>query len=105
MYTVLEDRIKVSVLYVAGLKYSGPFPEVDPFNYVSRVKIPTLMLNGKYDADFPYETSQKPLYELLGTKEQNKHQFIYESGHFVPRNELIKETLDWLDKYLGPVKQ
>jgi eukaryotic-like serine/threonine-protein kinase len=105
IFTVLEERIKVSVLYVAGLRYSGPFPEVDPFNYVSRVKIPTLMLNGKYDADFQYETSQKPLYELLGTPEQNKHQFIYESGHFVPRNELIKETLDWLDKYLGPVKQ
>jgi formylglycine-generating enzyme required for sulfatase activity/dienelactone hydrolase len=102
--TVLENRIKVSVLYVAGLRYTGPYPEIDPFNYVNRVQIPTLMLNGKYDADFPYETSQKPLYELLGTPKENKHQFLYESGHFVPRNELIKETLDWLDKYLGEVK-
>lgn len=101
--TVMEDRIKISVLYVAGL-YNATFPEVDPINFVHRVKIPTLMLNGKYDADFPYETSQKPLYELLGTPQENKHQFIYESGHFVPRNELIKETLDWLDKYFGPVK-
>jgi hypothetical protein len=62
------------------------------------------MLNGKFDASFPYETSQKPLFELLGTSPENKRIFTYESGHFVPRDELIKETLNWLDKYLGPVK-
>jgi len=26
------------------------------------------------------------------------------SGHIPPRNELIKETLEWLDRYLGPVE-
>jgi len=103
--TVLDRRIKLSILYVAGIKYSGSYPEVDPFNFVSRVRIPTLMLNGKYDADFPYESSQKPLYELLGTPKEDKRQYLYETGHFVPRNELIKETLSWLDKYFGPVKQ
>ena len=103
LMTVLENRIKVSILYVAG--FGGRrLPEVDPFNYVHHVKIPILMLNGKYDATFPYETSQKPLYELLGTSPDNKRIFIYESGHFVPRDELIKETLNWLDKYFGPVK-
>lgn len=24
--------------------------------------------------------------------------------HFVPRTELVKETLEWLDRYLGPVE-
>jgi len=38
---------------------------------------------------------------LLGAK-QKKH-LLYESGHVVPRNELIKETLNWLDEYAGPV--
>jgi formylglycine-generating enzyme required for sulfatase activity/predicted esterase len=104
LMTVMESRIKVCILYVAGLGGS-PLPEVDPFNYVHRVKIPTLMLNGKYDATFPYETSQKPLYELLGTSPENKRIFIFESGHFVPRDKLIKETLNWLDRYLGPVNQ
>jgi formylglycine-generating enzyme required for sulfatase activity/predicted esterase len=103
LITVLENRFKVSILYVAGFG-DKPLPEVDPFNYVHRVKIPTLMLNGKFDATFPYETSQKPLFELLGTSPENKRIFTYESGHFVPRDELIKETLNWLDKYLGPVK-
>jgi eukaryotic-like serine/threonine-protein kinase len=100
----LEPRIKVAVLYVAGLSNYKAYPEVDPYNYVRKVKIPTLMLNGRYDADFIYETSQKPLFELLGTSPDKKRQYVYETGHFVPHNELIKETLDWLDKYLGPVK-
>ena len=29
---------------------------------------------------------------------------LYEGGHDVPRTELIKESLAWLDKYLGPVR-
>jgi hypothetical protein len=35
-------------------------PEIDPVNFVSRVELPVLMLGGKYDFDFPVETSQKP---------------------------------------------
>jgi hypothetical protein len=34
----------------------------------------------------------------------NKRRVVYDTGHDIPRNEMIKETLDWLDRYLGPVK-
>jgi formylglycine-generating enzyme required for sulfatase activity/dienelactone hydrolase len=105
LMVALEDRIKTCVLVVAGLSGSKRLPEVDGFTYVSRVKIPTLMLNGKYDDTFPYETSQKPMFDLLGTSSEHKSFNFYESGHFVPRNQLIKETLDWLDRYLGPVNR
>jgi tRNA-Thr(GGU) m(6)t(6)A37 methyltransferase TsaA len=30
---------------------------------------------------------------------------IADGGHFVPRNQLIGESLDWLDRHLGPVRQ
>ena len=79
-------------------------PEVDVFNFLLRVKIPVLMLNGKNDTFFPLETSQKPLFNSLGTEEKDKKMIVYEGGHLVPRSELIKETLFWFDKYLGPVK-
>ena len=28
---------------------------------------------------------------------------VFEGGHFLPRAELVTESLKWLDKYLGPV--
>src|SRR5262245_55024766 len=84
----LEPRLKVSVLHVAGLSPGRPLPEVDPFNYVRRVKIPTLLLNGRYDPYFPYESSQVPMFRLLGTPPDLKRQIVYEAGHFVPRDQL-----------------
>ena len=35
--------------------------------------------------------------------ESNEDVLLYDTGHNIPRNELIKETLNWLDEYLGPV--
>jgi hypothetical protein len=62
------------------------------------------MLNGRFDFFYPVETSQEPMFRLLGTPKQDKRRVVYETGHNIPRNELIKETLDWLDHYQGPVK-
>ena len=101
----IEPRIKTAVLYVAGLTMERPRPEVDPINYLPRIHIPVLMLNGKYDFFFPAGTSQRPFFERLGTAAADKKYFVYEGGHDVPRPRLIAETLEWLDRYLGPVKQ
>jgi len=100
----VEDRIKVSVLIVPCLYFQKSLPEVDGFNFVSRVKVPVLMLNGRFDFFCPVETSQEPMFRLLGTPSQDKRRVVYETGHNIPRNEMIKESLDWLDRYLGPVK-
>jgi formylglycine-generating enzyme required for sulfatase activity/dienelactone hydrolase len=99
-----EPRFKVAVLYVAGFRFPRSMPEVDPFNFVSRVRIPVLMLNGRNDPYFPVETSQKPMFALLGTPLKDKDRKVYDGGHFVPRHQLVKETLAWLDRYLGSVK-
>jgi eukaryotic-like serine/threonine-protein kinase len=42
------------------------------------------------------------MYQLLGTPAEHKDHYLAPSAHFVPRDELIRETLDWYDKYLGP---
>lgn len=99
----IEKRLKAVVLYVAGLNFQHALPEVDQINYVSRVTQPTLMLNGERDFFFPMETSQRPMFELLGTPPDQKKRLTYSLGHSVPRNELVKEVVAWLDKYLGPV--
>jgi len=100
----VETRIKVVMLHVAGLSLDRSLPEVDAFNYVPRVKSPVLMLNGQYDHYFPVETSMKPMFKLLGTPPEHKRSVLYPTGHAVPRNQLIREVLDWLDRYLGPVQ-
>jgi len=99
----VEPRIKVVTLLVAGIGYQRSFPEVEPVNYLPHITVPVLMLNGKHDFFFPYETSQRPFFELLGTPREHKKMFVYEGGHAVPRTELVKEMLAWLDQYLGPV--
>ena len=102
----VEERLKANVLLAGGFGVGGQGrPEVNQINYVTRVKSPTLMLNGKYDSFFPPETSSKPMFVLLGTPAKDKDQKFYETDHIPPVNEMIKETLAWLDKYLGPVKR
>ena len=49
----VEPRIKVSVLALGGLDFHRSLPEVDTINFVSRVKQPTLMLNGNTISSFP----------------------------------------------------
>jgi len=100
----VEERLQTSVLISGGMEGEAR-PEVNEINYVTRVKLPTLMLNGRYDMTLPYDTSSKPLFDLLGTPADQKEMKLYETDHFVPRNEIIKETLAWLDRYLGPVKR
>jgi eukaryotic-like serine/threonine-protein kinase len=102
----VEERLAVNVLVVGGFDSwrNRDFPEADEINYVPRIKIPTLMLNGKYDMFFPYETTVKPFFDLLGTPAKDKRLVIYDTDHGVPKSEMIKETLNFLDKYLGPVK-
>jgi tRNA A-37 threonylcarbamoyl transferase component Bud32/dienelactone hydrolase len=102
--TAVERRFKASILLGGGLSSGGGPPESEAFHFLSRVKVPTLMVNGRHDFYFPWETSQDPMFRLLGTTSTDKRHRIFESGH-VPteRQEVIKEVLDWLDRYLGPV--
>lgn len=99
----LEDRIKTGILLVGGLNKnrSKPLPDLDTFNFAPRVKIPILMINGRTDDIFPYEISQLPLFNALGTEEKDKSHRVFLGGHSVPQEHVVNETLAWLDRYLG----
>ena len=101
----VEPRFKAAVLVSGGTR-ARRAAEADSWNYAPRVKIPVLMLNGHDDSMSPVETSQNPLFKALGTPEKDKRHIIYPGGHgdFIDRLEVVKEALDWLDHYLGPVK-
>ena len=100
----VEERLAASVLLAAGFSGSA-FPQAHQFSYVNRVRTPTLMMSGRYDTIFDVETSVKPMFDLLGTSAEHKRLVICETDHIPPQNEFIRETLAWLDKYLGPVKR
>jgi dienelactone hydrolase len=99
----MEPRIRVALLAWCGIPPTRQAESTDPLDFAPRFKIPVLLLNGRNDFVFPHTTSQLPLFRLLGTPEQDKKMFLYDSGHvasFTP--EMIREALAWLDKYLGP---
>jgi dipeptidyl aminopeptidase/acylaminoacyl peptidase len=104
LLAVEGSRIKVAVNHLGGL-YTAPYlPVADPFNYLPRAKAPVLMLNGVYDTNLTLKEEVEPMYRLLGTPEKDKKLILYETDHFIPRTELIKESLAWYDKYLGPAR-
>ena len=101
----MEPRFKAAVLSVTGLKMERARAEVDPLNFLPRVRLPLLMLNARHDYFFPVETSQKPFFDYLGTPAEHKRWEIYPETHTVPRTEAMRETMAWMDRYLGPVRR
>jgi cephalosporin-C deacetylase-like acetyl esterase len=108
LFLALEPRLKTGMIIVGGLLVmqfgpEGFSPEIDPLNYAPRVTAPVLMLNGRYDPIFPYETSQLALLNTLGTAEADKRHVTFPAGHSSSswQDGEIRESLDWLDRYFG----
>ncbi len=82
----------------------GDLPETSPWNFNPRMVAPTVLINGRYDFQHPYETGQVPFFNALGAPEEHKKFVLLETGHIPPWNDVIRETLDWFDTYLGVVR-
>jgi len=79
--------------------------ETDIREVLPAISVPTLMINGKSDFTFPYETAQVPLFRALGTPAEHKRHAVLEGGHLPPDfHGWMRIVLDWFDKYLGPVR-
>jgi eukaryotic-like serine/threonine-protein kinase len=103
MLTALEPRLKTSVLQGTGIG-DHESPEIDLATYAPRIRVPTLMLNGRYDFAAPVETQQRPLFALLGSPREQKRHVIFETGHALRLEDVSREILPWLDRYLGPTR-
>jgi eukaryotic-like serine/threonine-protein kinase len=100
----VETRFRTAVLLSGGFfPQKGP-PEAEAINFAPRDKIPTLMINGRYDFIFTEDDSQRPLFERLGAPAEDKRYALLEFEHTPPSDQLMKELLQWLDRYLGPVQ-
>jgi formylglycine-generating enzyme required for sulfatase activity/dienelactone hydrolase len=102
----VEERIKAGILVVGGFPSLKRPPAADEANFAPRVNVPVLMVNGKEDYIFPFETSQRPMYELLGTPDEDKAHIVYPGGHGLLTlfsRQIKGDVIGWLDRYLGPV--
>lgn len=69
----VEPRIKANILFLGGFDDGHVVqPEAQGLNYISRIKIPTLMLNSKHGMFLPLETAVRPAFNLLGTPERTR---------------------------------
>jgi serine/threonine protein kinase/dienelactone hydrolase len=101
----VEERFKTAILLLGGICACERHPTADPANFAPRVKLPVLMINAKEDSVFPYETAQKPLFDLLGTPESDKKHLLFPGGHSIPweyHKQYYSEIVKWLDQHLGP---
>tara|TARA_B100001123_G_scaffold79902_1_gene90716 strand:- start:4299 stop:7229 length:2931 start_codon:yes stop_codon:yes gene_type:complete len=100
----LEERLRAALLVLPGYPYRELPPETHPVNYIPHVTLPVLGIGGAYDPVFPVETSQRPLFDHLGTPPEDKELLLYDMGHGpFPLAQFLRDVLPWLDEHLGPV--
>jgi hypothetical protein len=105
MINAIEPRITATVFLGGGLRRDRVPPEVDGINFVTRIGKPTLMVNGASDFQFPLNETQLPLFRLLPLPPDQKRHALFDGGHMPNSiNDIIREILDWFDKFLGPVQ-
>jgi serine/threonine protein kinase/formylglycine-generating enzyme required for sulfatase activity len=76
-------------------------PEANPINFASHIRMPKLILNGRYDEDFPFKATAEPLYRLL---REPKMLELYDGGHIPPLEVSVPVINRWLDETLGAVR-
>jgi dienelactone hydrolase len=100
----LEPRLKAAILVAAGLPPPTAAPAFDPVHFLPHIRVPVLMVNGRFDPLFPVDTSQAQMFELLGTPLEDKRLVVLDAGHVMPRADLLRASSGWLDEHLGPVR-
>lgn len=93
----IEDRFKTGILYVGGISLDNVREEIQPEKYAARIKTPTLLLNGRYDFYFPYQSSQLPLFNLMNLDNNSKRHVVVDYAHYVPTHIVREETLEWIN--------
>jgi dienelactone hydrolase len=108
IFTAIEDRFAASILIAGGLAIPNPGrpPESLGHNFAPRSTVPVIMLNGRNDFWAPLETEIRPMFDMMGAPPEDKKLVLLEGGHVPERpKDAIRPSLDWLDRYLGPVRE
>ena len=102
-FAAVEPRFRSVVLIGGGIdeRMQPVLPEVNSVNFAPRIRAPTLMLNGRYDEEHPWERRALPLWRLLP---EPKRLELVEAGHVPHAEARIPIINAWLDETLGAVR-
>lgn len=92
-----QDRLATAMLVSGGLSNKTAA------QFIQRIAIPTIMINGKTDYIFPVDPAQTLMYKYIGTPPEHKRHVIIEGGHMPDKAALARESLLWLDRYQSQV--
>lgn len=85
-----------------SLFQEGIPPEVDPFNYLQCMTMPTLLLSNRHDAIFPRPFSQVPFVEGMASASKTWHEYDTIHGAF-PMDETLQLIEEWCNEVMGKV--
>ena len=97
MALATDQRIAAGILLSGGYsRWHIHRPEICEYHFSPHVQQPVLMVNGLDDSIFPYETSQIPLFEDLGTKD--KRHFVFPAHHLPQHEDVMTVVEEWLEQ-------
>jgi formylglycine-generating enzyme required for sulfatase activity/tRNA A-37 threonylcarbamoyl transferase component Bud32/dienelactone hydrolase len=104
VFAGVDRRYKAVVLIGAGIdeRVQPTLPEAANFNFVPRIKVPKLMVNGRQDEEHPWNTRALPLWNLL--REPKELKLFDGVGHHPPVELRATAINEFLDRALGPVR-
>jgi eukaryotic-like serine/threonine-protein kinase len=104
-----KQRFAACALWLGGIPtWLEPLPQYDPVNFLPRIRIPVLMVNGRRDPLLPFEIAQEPMYQLLGTPPKHKYRLVFsegEHGGWLDQETPWKAFLEFLNRYIGIPEQ
>ena len=92
---MLDTGDKLGIFGIIGGGFSSPNQAM----YAPRITIPSILINGDADYNFPVEQKQVPMFEMLGTPPEHKYHVILDGGHVPENSKVARATLEFLDKY------
>jgi class 3 adenylate cyclase/formylglycine-generating enzyme required for sulfatase activity/predicted esterase len=103
-FAAWEPRLDSLLLYFGGFTANSSYRDAEILvQALRRTTAPVLMLNGRYDILFP-QPNQQAFFDLLATPDAEKRRVLVDAGHGnPPYGAIVRETLGWLDRTLGPV--
>ena len=95
--TALESRYRTVVFAGTGISIREKIyaPAANRIHFVSRIRAPKMMLQGRYDEDTALATEAEPMFNLL--REPKKLE-LHEGGHIAPREITVPVVSKWLDE-------